>query len=158
MKEDLACICFDKLKEKQLTIAFAESVSVGALCCRMGMIPGAGEVFKGGLVCYDGSIKKKYLGVEDELIEKYSPESAEVTAQMVKGLSEFFEADVSVAITGLSQPGGSENFSKPVGTIFYNILYRDKLNAYRKVYNGDAREVIKQAVEDIFVSVCDVIR
>ena len=92
------------------------------------------------------------------MIEKYAPESAEVTVQMVKGLSEFFEADVSVAITGLSQPGGSENLSKPVGTIFYNILYRDKLNAYRKVYKGDAREIIKQAVEDIFVSVCDVIR
>ncbi|ADY51140.1 CinA domain protein [Pseudopedobacter saltans DSM 12145] len=157
MDESIIAACLDKLREKALTIAFAESVTVGALCHEFGMLPAVGDVFKGGLVCYDGEVKKEYLGVEDELIERYSPESAEVTAQMVKGLERFFKADISVAITGLSQAGGSESISKPVGTVFYNILYRDKLNPYRKLYKGDAKEIIAQAVEDVFCSVYEII-
>src|SRR5690606_25419755 len=118
--------CFTILYKQELTIAFAESVTVGALSYKLGLMPEIGKVFKGSLICYDGKIKEKYLGVTSQMIEEYTPESAEVTLQMAKGLKNFFNADISVAVTGLSDSGGSESESKPVGTVFFNIFFKEK--------------------------------
>ncbi len=149
--------CFTVLFDKELTIAFAESVTVGALSYRFGLMPQIGKIYKGSLVCYDGQIKEKYLGVTRQMIEEYTPESAEVTLQMVKGLRDFFNADISVAVTGLSNSGGSESESKPVGTVFFNILFKGKFHPFRKLYTGSPKEIIDKAVEDIFFEISRVI-
>lgn len=149
--------CFICLKNKKLTIAFAESVTSGALCYQFGMIPGSGEVFIGGLVFYDGELKKKYLGVTKELIDEFTPESAEVTRQMALGLKKFTEADVCVAITGLSSAGGSESKEKPVGTIFTHILLNGNHYPLRKVYSGSGADIIDFATKDIIAEVLKLI-
>ncbi|RRN77637.1 CinA family protein [Pseudoxanthomonas sp. SGD-10] len=149
--------CFIALCKHELTIAFAESVTVGALSYKFGLMPEIGKIFKGSLVCYDGQIKEKHLGVTREMIEKFTPESAEVTLQMVKGLKDFFDADISVAVTGLSDSGGSESESKPVGTVFFNILFKAKFHPFRKLYHGTPEEIIEQAAEDIFLEVSRIV-
>jgi nicotinamide-nucleotide amidase len=37
---------------------------------------------KSGIVCYDACIKQDVLGLPAELVEKYTPESAEVTKEL----------------------------------------------------------------------------
>jgi nicotinamide-nucleotide amidase len=141
--------CIALLADQKLTIAFAESVTTGALCLKFGIVPNSGKVFKGGIVCYDGDIKLKYLGVSKEVVDKYTPESAEVTEQMAKGLKYLLDADVSVAVTGLCSAGGSECEGKPVGTIFTNVLYKNNHYAIREVFAGHPQEIVDFAVEDI---------
>ncbi len=141
--------CITLLSDQKLTIAFAESVTTGALCHKFGIVPNSGKVFKGGLVSYDGELKLKYLGVTKEMVDKYTPESAEVTEQMAIGLRDFLEADVSVAVTGLCSAGGSECEGKPVGTIFTNILFNNRHYPIRKVFAGGPGEIVDFAVDDI---------
>lgn len=141
--------CISLLSAKNLTISFAESVTTGALCLKFGIVPNSGKVFKGGLVCYDGDLKLKYLAVTQEMVDEFTPESAEVTEQMAKGLKKFIGADISVAVTGLCSAGGSECAGKPVGTIFTNILINDKHYPLRKVFSGNPEEIVNFAVEDI---------
>lgn len=149
--------CFYCLKTKKITIAFAESVTSGALCYQFGMIPGSGEIFMGGLVCYDGGIKQKYLGVTKELIDEFTPESAEVTKQMALGLKEFIGADICVAVTGLSSAGGSESPEKPVGTIFTHILFNQDHYPLRRVYSGSGEDIVDFAMQDIISEVLNLI-
>ena len=156
--EELAKKCCQLLKDKKLTIAFAESVTSGALCAGFATVEGSGAVFKGGLVCCDGDLKKQYLGVSDTLIEHYTPESAEVTRQMAIGLKHFIHADMAVAITGLCSPGGSEATDKPVGTIFTHILYLDKSIAYREVYAGDSLAIITMAVSQTYQNIIQLLK
>jgi nicotinamide-nucleotide amidase len=151
--EELAKQCCLLLKNKKLSIAFAESVTSGALCAGLGAIKGSGAVFKGGLVCYDGDLKKQYLGVSDTMIAHYTPESAEVTRQMAIGLQRFIDTDIAVAITGLCSPGGSEALDKPVGTIFTHILFQDKSLAYRDVFAGDSSAIISLAVANTYQNI-----
>ena len=141
--------CIALLSVQKLTIAFAESVTTGALCLKFGIVPNSGKVFKGGIVCYDGDIKLKHLGVTKETVEKYTPESAEVTEQMARGLRDFLEADISVAVTGLCSAGGSECEGKPVGTIFTNIFHNNRHFSHREVFAGNPQEIVDFAVEDI---------
>src|SRR3954469_15787337 len=96
------------LKAQGLTISFAESATAGRMTAELSLIPECGTILKGGIVCYDAGIKVDLLGVPKEHIEKYTPESAEITKEIAVGLGKVMKADIQVGITGLPMPGGSE--------------------------------------------------
>jgi len=139
--------CSKILKEHNLTIAFAESATAGRLAFEFSLTPESGAVLKGGLVCYDACIKEDILGIPVDFIEKYTPESVEVTKEMALRLRDFIESDVQVAVTGLTTAGGSEDENKPVGTIFIHILVQDSSLSLRKVFQGNAEEIVLMAVD-----------
>jgi nicotinamide-nucleotide amidase len=139
--------CSKILLDNRLTIAFAESATAGRLCAEFSLIPDCGKILKGGIVCYDACVKQDILGVPESLVEKYTPESAEVTAEMVRCLGNFISADIYVAITGLTMPGGSETKEKPVGTMFINMLISSNPIAAREVFKGSPEEIVLQTVD-----------
>jgi nicotinamide-nucleotide amidase len=139
--------CSKILLDNRLTIAFAESATAGRLCAEFSLIPDCGKILKGGIVCYDACIKQDILGIPESLVKKYTPESAEVTAEMARCLSNFIPADIYVAITGLTMPGGSETKEKPVGTMFIHILINSNPIAARTVFEGSAEEIVLQTVD-----------
>jgi nicotinamide-nucleotide amidase len=137
------------LKEKKLTIAFAESATAGRLSAELALVPDCGEVLKGGIVCYDASIKQDILGVAESLVEKYTPESAEVTEEMARRLQHFIKADIYVATTGLIMPGGSEGPGKPVGTMFIHALIKEKSVPVKEVFKGSPEAIVFQTVDRV---------
>lgn len=141
--------CCHLLKKKQMTIAFAESATAGRLSAEFALIPDCGEILKGGIVCYDACIKQDILGVPAELVEKYTPESAEVTEEMAHRLQPFIKADIYVAITGLIMPGGSEKPGKPVGTMFIHALIGRKSIPVREVFKGSPEDIMLQTVDRV---------
>lgn len=126
MPSELLTQCSHLLKEKKLTITFAESATAGRLSAEFALIPDCGEILKGGIVCYDACIKQDILGVPESLVKKYTPESAEVTAEMARRLGNVIKADIYVAITGLIMPGGSESPDKQVGTMFIHSIINQR--------------------------------
>jgi nicotinamide-nucleotide amidase len=76
----------------------------------------SGKVLKGGIACYDVDLKVKLLGVSQQLIDDYTPESMEVTRVMANGVKGTIYSGIQVTVTGLTTPGGSEPAEKPVGT------------------------------------------
>jgi nicotinamide-nucleotide amidase len=149
MPSDLVLKCSEILAHKKLRIAFAESASAGRLAAEFSLTPDSGAILLGGIVCYDASLKTDVVGVPQELIAKYTPESAEVTECLAKCCLKLFPADIVIAITGLTTSGGSETPEKPVGTIFVSGLYNDKPFSFRKVFSGNAEEIVLQAIDAI---------
>lgn len=140
--------CSALIAKKNLKIAFAESATAGWLASEFSLVPDSGKILLGGIVCYDACIKEDLFGISKETLEKYTPESAEVTRALAEGLRKYFACDIAVAITGLTTPGGSETPGKPVGTMFIHILLPDnRYCLHREVFGGPAEEVIKQTVD-----------
>jgi len=147
MPSQLIHQCSKLLFDKKLTIAFAESATAGRLSAEFALIPNCGQILKGGIVCYDACIKQDILGVPESLVKKYTPESAQVTAEMAKRLRNFIKADIYIAVTGLTMPGGSETKEKPVGTMFIHAIINGNSVPIREVFKGTPEEVVMQTVD-----------
>ena len=149
--------CVKLLADKNLTIVFIESVTAGYLAHRFSVSPYSGDVLMGGLVCYDVMIKKNVLNISSQLIDKYTPESLEVTQELVKQSQAKFEADLHVACTGLLKPGGSETKEKPVGTFFYCIGYKGEVHIFLSLCNGQSQQKLRSIYSLICKSIIDVV-
>lgn len=145
----------NKLKSEKLTLAFAESMTAGMLVNEFSKVNGVSEILKGGLVTYHPELKIQLLNVDPVLIDKYSPESSEVTTAMVKGLMKVIPSDISIAVTGLASEGGSESPEKPVGTVFISILYKNKLYEYKHVFENDKYKSKAEKENDIMQKTVD---
>jgi nicotinamide-nucleotide amidase len=148
MPSNIVLRCSDLLAEKNMTIAFAESATAGRMAAEFALTPQSGKILTGGLVCYDAGVKEKILKLPNELIEKYSPESAEVTEALAHHLKDlFYFSDILVAVTGLTSPGGSEDKNKPVGTIFLHILMNGRSIPIRQVFSGSPEQIVLQSID-----------
>jgi len=139
--------CSKIIKENQFTISFAESATAGRMAAEFSLTPESGDILKGGLVCYDASIKENILGISPDFVKEFTPESAEVTKEMAVKLKGLIESDIQVSVTGLTTPGGSENAHKPVGTMFIHVLIHENSIAVHQVFQGSAEEIVLQAVD-----------
>lgn len=149
MPSPLVIACSEKLAEKELSIAFTESATAGRLCSEFALVPQSGKILKGGLVCYDACIKEDLLKISTDLIERFTPESAEVTQELALNSRSLFPAAIHVAITGLTTEGGSESPQKPVGTMFIHILIGEKSIAVQSLFQGTAEEIILQTIDRV---------
>ena len=158
MSNPLIHECSQRLKEKNLTISFAESATAGRVASEFALIPDCGKVLKGGIICYDACIKQDVLGIPRSIIEEFTPESAEVTKELAQRLSAFIKADVQVGITGLTMAGGSETADKPVGTMFLYFLMKNNSVAVHKVFDGTPEEIVYQTVDVVAQTLLDELR
>ncbi|MEN6669057.1 nicotinamide-nucleotide amidohydrolase family protein [Psychrobacter sp. B38] len=149
--------CAKVLADKKLTVVFIESATAGYLSHRFSVCPYSGDVLMGGLVCYDASLKKNVLGISSQLIEQYTPESLEVTLELVKKSRTVFDADLHVACTGLLKPGGSETEEKPVGTFFYCIGYGGEIYDFRCFCSGPSEQKLRSINSLICKSMIEVV-
>ncbi|QCR23243.1 CinA family protein [Pontibacter sp. SGAir0037] len=138
------------LKDKGLTVAFAESCTAGMLASEFVKAKGSSDVLIGSLVVYQPEAKKKLLGVKDETLELYTAESQQVTNEMAMGLKKALDASISIATTGLAGPGASENSEKPVGTMFVSMLYDGKAEEFREVFKGNSLKIREQLTQYIY--------
>ncbi|RCH55047.1 damage-inducible protein CinA [Mucilaginibacter hurinus] len=149
MAEQRILECSKLMAEKNLTIAFAESATAGWLCSEFALAPESGRILKGGIVCYDATLKEDILKVPHVLIEKYTPESEEVTAEMARRLGGLIPSDIQIGVTGLTTPGGSENYDKPVGTMFVYAFIHGKPVSLCQVYTGSQEDIIHQTIDAV---------
>jgi nicotinamide-nucleotide amidase len=147
MASKIVTDCSKVIAKHKLTIAFAESATAGRLSSEFSMTPYSGEILMGGIVCYDACMKEDILKVPHKLIEKYTPESAEVSEELARRLKNFIKADIHVAVTGLTTPGGSESPEKPVGTMFIHVLIKNRSIGIREVFKGSEENIVLKAVE-----------
>jgi nicotinamide-nucleotide amidase len=139
--------CGIAIAGKGFTIAFAESATAGRMAAEFSLLAESGKILKGGIVCYDASIKEDILNIPKEFVEKYTPESAEVTEALADRIGKLIESDIQVAVTGLTTPGGSENAEKPVGTMFIHIVVNGKSLPIRHVFTGAPEEIVLQTID-----------
>lgn len=138
------------LLEKKITLALAESMTCGLAAHQLSTCKGTADVLKGSIVCYNEEVKKQLLKVPQTVIDKYTCESAEVTAVLSQHLKALIKADIHAAITGLASAGGSETKAKPVGTVFFCFSFRNKVYQEKKVFRGTPLEIRKKACYELY--------
>jgi nicotinamide-nucleotide amidase len=92
------------LRERGQTLAFAESLTGGALAAAVVDVPGASEVFRGGLVLYAADLKVTLGGVPPDLLERHGPVHPQVAAAMAEGVRVRCGATWGLATTGVAGP------------------------------------------------------
>ena len=117
--ESLEESAFTLLKEKQVTLAFAESCTGGEAAKRLTDLPGASTVFKGGVVTYTNEAKATLLGIDPDVINTEGAVSYEVAAEMAENIRSILKADIGIGVTGLAGPDGDGVHE--VGTVFVSL-------------------------------------
>ena len=137
-------------RERNLTLALAESMTCGLAAHQLSKVAGTTDVLRGSIVCYMPEMKTELSNIPKTFLEKHTPESQAVTDELAKRLKKLITADVYAAITGLAAPGGSETKQKPVGTVFFSIEYQNKISRHKKVFNGPPRAVKNKACDELY--------
>lgn len=137
----------EKLIKNNKTISTMESCTGGALANSITNIEGSSEVFKFGAVTYSNEFKIK-MGVEKDIIDKYSVYSKETSISMAKTISSFTNSNYGVGITGklnrvdINNPFGEDN-------IVYISIYEkgnDKVYTYDIKVDKETRKENKEEV------------
>jgi len=115
-EEPMEAVLGELLRERQLTIATAESCTGGLIAQKLTDIPGSSEYFLGGVVAYSNAVKTSMLGVSEALLAEHGAVSEPVAAAMADGARKHFGADLAVSTTGISGPAGGTE-TKPVGLV-----------------------------------------
>jgi nicotinamide-nucleotide amidase len=128
-------------RERGWTMGAAESCTGGLVAARLTRVPGASDVFLGGVVAYSNAIKEAELGVPGDLLEQYGAVSAEVAQAMAAGARERLGADIGLAVTGVAGPSGG-TAKKPVGLVYLHAATPADEKALELRLPGD-REAIR---------------
>lgn len=128
------------LKERDATVAIAESLTGGELGQRITSISGSSVYFRGGFMTYTDEMKHKLLGVDEATLKEHTAVSAEVAMQMAEGARIRTGATYAISTTGEAGPESSTG--APVGTVFLGFSAENrKPEAIRHVMPGDRARV-----------------
>lgn len=111
-------------RKKNITISLAESCTGGFISNLITDIPGASEVFIGGVVAYSNDIKISTLWVDEKTIMEFGAVSRETALEMSMGIRDRTGSDIGLAVTGIAGPGGGTE-EKPVGTVFISVHMKE---------------------------------
>ncbi len=114
--DSLASVVLEKLRQRGETLAVAESCSGGGLGAALVAVPGASDVFLGGVIAYANAVKQGLLGVDPLDLERWGAVSDPVAEAMALGAQRLTGSDWALAITGVAGPGGGSD-QKPVGLV-----------------------------------------
>ncbi|MDR1422237.1 MAG: CinA family protein [Coriobacteriales bacterium] len=147
----------DLARDAGLTIGCAESCTGGLIAASLTSVPGASEVFWGGVVSYDPSVKRAVLGVDAHTIATLGVVSRDCALQMARGARATLGVAAAVSTTGIAGPGGAEA-GKPVGTVWIAVAGPTGERAIRHTFRGDRDAVREAATREALRLLADLIR
>ena len=113
--DTMESVVLDLCRRQGLTLAVAESLTGGLVAGRLTAVPGASDVFRGGVVSYAADVKRTLLDVAD------GPVVCESAArEMAHGVQRLLGSDVALSLTGVAGPAEQEG--RPVGTVFVGLV------------------------------------
>ncbi len=119
------------LKERNQTLAIAESCTGGFLSHQVTSVAGSSEWFRGSMVPYSNDLKRDLLGVDQKILDEDGAVSEAVVLALAENIRKTLKADVGISVSGVAGPGGGSE-EKPVGTVW--IGYSDKHKSVAKKF------------------------
>ena len=113
----LETILGNLLKERQQTIATAESCTGGRLAAALNAQSGSSAYYMGSVVAYDNRIKEQVLGVAHDTLMEWGAVSEQTVREMAEGVRALMNTDYAIATSGIAGPTGGTP-DKPVGTVW----------------------------------------
>lgn len=153
---ELARVLREELLGRGGDLSAAESCTGGLLGAALTEVPGASDVFWGGVVAYANEAKERLLGVDPDLIRRHGAVSREVARAMAAGVRRRSGTDWSVAVTGIAGPAGGTP-SRPVGTVWIAVD-GPAPSEHEHRYEGERDEVRRHSVEDALEHLLEAVR
>ncbi|MGH7629440.1 MAG: competence/damage-inducible protein A [Gemmatimonadales bacterium] len=143
---DLAAVVLEAARQRRVRIAVAESCTGGLVGKRLTDTPGSSDVFVGGVIAYDNTVKLTMLEVPAEVLDAHGAVSGEVAGAMALGAARRFGVPLAVAVTGVAGPGGGSE-AKPVGTVWLATSLDGVAEATRVLLPGSRAEIRMRAAQ-----------
>ena len=143
---NLATRILDLAKQSQIMIATAESCTGGMVMAALTDIAGSSAVAERGFVTYTNNAKMQMLGVSGATLDAHGAVSEQVAAEMAKGALRNSEATLSVSITGIAGPGGSDH--KPEGRVCFGIADDKNCLTQTVEFGALGRPNVREAARD----------
>ena len=133
-----ASTLLNDLKQKNLKVITAESLTGGLISASLTSIPGSSSVVVGGVASYAFELKRDALSVDYDHLQKSGAVNERCALEMARGALALSVADIAVSVTGIAGPGGEEE-GKPVGTVYMAIVNKKNNEEYceRFLFDGD---------------------
>jgi nicotinamide-nucleotide amidase len=112
----------ERLRDREETLAVAESCTGGLVGSRLTDVPGSSAYFDRSLVTYANDAKQELLGVSREALDAHGAVSEPVAREMARGVRDTAGTTWGVATTGIAGPTGGTD-EKPVGTVYLGVAY-----------------------------------
>ena len=141
----LEAVVGDRLRERGLRLAVAESCTGGLVLGRLTDVAGSSGWVLGGIVAYDNAVKIGELGVAPALLDAHGAVSEPVARAMARGVGVRLGADVGLAVTGIAGPSGGSP-EKPVGTVVVAVAAPGSETARTFVFPGDRATVRQHSI------------
>jgi nicotinamide-nucleotide amidase len=143
--ESIEVVVGKLLKDKNATLATAESCTGGKIAQLITSIPGASSYFKGSVVSYATETKVSVLGLDANFIKEYSVVSAEVVREMALSVQKMMNTDYAIATTGNAGPlKGDADVA--IGTVFIAVVTPKEIVIEEFNFGQPREKVIDRAV------------
>lgn len=143
----------DILIKKNKTISTMESCTGGAVANVITNIEGSSSILKFSAVTYSNEFKIK-MGVDKNIIDKYTVYSMETANEMSKNISKFSNSDYGIGITGQINKIDPNNITKENNKIYISIYdknndkyYNDVLVAVNATRSENKNIIIDKIIE-----------
>jgi nicotinamide-nucleotide amidase len=151
-KGDAAWIV-SELARRGDTLATAESLTGGLVAARIVDVPGASEVFAGGVVSYQSDVKAHVLGVDQMELHTLGAVSEGVALQMAAGVRSVLlpgrDVTWAIATTGVAGPEPDPVGNQPAGIVIITVAGPAGFVASEKLgFVGEARNQIRHLTVD----------
>jgi PncC family amidohydrolase len=144
-----------KLRERGLTIASAESCTGGLVGHRFTNVAGSSDYFWGGVISYDNTIKHGVLGVPASILDTVGAVSPECALAMAHGTRRLMKTSLGISTTGIAGPGGGTP-TKPVGLVYIALVDGQGFErCERYVWPGDRIQNKEQSAQAALQMVLD---
>ncbi|MDO4522352.1 MAG: competence/damage-inducible protein A [Eubacteriales bacterium] len=134
----------DMLRERELTLTTAESLTGGLVAARLTDIPGASDVFRQGFVTYSNRAKRKLLDVKKSTLKDFGAVSEKTAKEMAKNGAFISGSDICISLTGLAGPTAEED--KPVGLVYIACSYNNRITVRECHFKGNRAKIRESAV------------
>jgi nicotinamide-nucleotide amidase len=131
------------LREKQATLALAESCTGGLIADMLTSVSGSSDYFVFSAITYANQTKIDILNVSQETIAKHGAVHEETAKEMALGVRRICGATYGLATSGIAGPTGGTQ-EKPVGTVCIAMATPHDCFAYRFCFWFGSRKMHKQ--------------
>ena len=126
-----------------IVIATAESCTGGMISAAITDVAGSSRVLDRGFVTYSNAAKMEMLGVSADTLDAHGAVSEQVAAVMAVGALIHSNATLSVSVTGIAGPGGSD--FKPEGRVCFGIATNDGVETQQIDFGALGRTGVREA-------------
>jgi len=137
------------LQSKNQSLSLAESCTGGAIAQEITAVAGASAYFKGSVVPYETHQKVAVLGVDKDIIEKYTVVSEQVAKAMAVQCAKLFGSSYALATTGIAGPTKGDAIDE-VGTVYIAIASPNGVFSEKFSFGNLRERVIKKATNKAF--------